>query len=578
MAAETHGDAAQFLAEHEPRLLELAIESQKAGWVFATYITDDTEALSVKADARSMAATVALAKQATAFRGPGLEGSVERRLRLLRTALSLVPPSEGRLNEELNQVVAAMQSRYAKGTYQPKGTEAPLDVQGLSRLLGTSRDLRLLEDAWTGWHALARPMRGPFERYVELANQGAREAGFPDTGAMWRSKYEMLPEEFARDVDRVWEQVRPLYASLHAYVRGRLRATFGDGALPRDGPIPAHLLGNMWAQDWALLFPIARPEGADPGYDLTERLVAKGTTPLEMVKYAERFFDSLGFDPLPTTFWERSLFVRPADRQVVCHASAWDLDFDTDLRIKMCIEVNDEDFQTIHHELGHVYYDRAYRRQPFLFRDSANDGFHEAVGDTIALSVTPEYLVRVGLLDHAPPPEKDLGLLLRRALEKVAFLPFGLLVDQWRWKVFAGEVTPATYTSSWWQLKRKYQGVVPPGPRSDEEFDPGAKFHVAASVPYMRYFLAHVLQFQFHRALARIAGGDGPLHRASIYGNRDAGGRLIRMLEMGTSRPWPEALESLTGERRLDGTAMLEYFAPLKKWLDVQNRDQPVGW
>jgi peptidyl-dipeptidase A len=421
-------------------------------------------------------------------------------------------------------------------------------------------------------------MRPEYQRFVELSNKGARELGFTDTGAMWRSKYDMPPPAFAAEVDRLYEQLRPLYTSLHTYVRSRLREHYGPDVVPADGPIPAHLLGNLWAQDWSHVYPLVAPKDADPGIDLSAILKAKNTDAREMARYGERFFTSLGFAPLPATFWERSLFVKPADREVVCHASAWDIDEVEDLRIKMCIQPTEEDFSTIHHELGHNFYQRAYNKLPFVFRDSANDGFHEAVGDAVALSVTPAYLKTLGLIESEPDASRDVGLLLRRALDKVAFVPFGLLIDQWRWKVFSGEIAPGSYNASWWELKRKYQGVAPPAPRTEAQFDPGAKYHVPANVPYTRYFLADVLQFQFHRALCRAAGQTGPLHRCSIYASKEAGQRLQKMLEMGQSRPWPEALEALTGERQMDATAILDYLAPLKKWLDEQNKGQPAGW
>jgi peptidyl-dipeptidase A len=389
----------------------------------------------------------------------------------------------------------------------------------------------------------------------------------------------MPPEDFSRELARLWAQVRPLYLSLHAYVRAKLAERYGPELVPPDGAIPAHLLGNMWAQSWGNIYPLVAPAQADAGYDLGALLEAKRVDARGMVRYGERFFTSLGFPPLPATFWERSLFVKPRDRDVVCHASAWDVDNDQDLRIKMCIETTAEDFVTVHHELGHNFYQRAYRKQPYLFRNGANDGFHEAIGDAIALSVTPGYLHEIGLLAEAPPPgQGEIALLLRRALGKVAFLPFGLLIDEWRFKVFSGEVQPDGYNAAWWKLKREYQGVAPPVPRSEADFDPGAKYHVPANVPYTRYFLADILQFQFHRGLCRAAGYTGPLSRCSIYGNKAAGERFARMLEMGQSRPWPEALEALTGERTMDAGALLEYFAPLQKWLDEQNRGKKVGF
>jgi len=421
-------------------------------------------------------------------------------------------------------------------------------------------------------------MRPQYERFVELADEGARQLGFSDLGELWRSGYDMPPGEFAGELDRLWEQVRPLYEALHCHVRASLAERYGTDLVPPGQPIPAHLLGNMWAQSWSNIFDEVGVGQSDPGFDLTALLRDAGVDAREMVRYGERFFTSLGFEPLPETFWERSLFTKPADREVVCHASAWDIDYVDDLRIKMCIEVDEEDFVTVHHELGHNFYQRAYNRLDPLYRDGANDGFHEAVGDAIALSVTPEYLVRIGLLDREPPATGDLALLMRLALDRVAFLPFGLVVDQWRWKVFSGEIGPQEYNAGWWELRKSYQGVRPPVPRTEQDFDPGAKYHVPANTPYMRYFLGSILQFQFHRALCESAGYDGPLHRCSIYGNAAAGERLIRALEMGRSRPWPEVLEALTGQRDMDATAILDYFAPLKEWLDEQNRDRVCGW
>jgi peptidyl-dipeptidase A len=417
-----------------------------------------------------------------------------------------------------------------------------------------------------------------YERFAELSNAGARELGFADVGAMWRSGYDMPPDAFSQELERLWGQVKPLYDALHAHARARLAEAYGNALVPEDGLIPAHLLGNMWAQQWGNIYPLLAPREGATAYDLAELLEKKAVDERELVRYGERFFVSLGFEPLPETFWERSLFKKPADREVVCHASAWDIDWDEDLRLKMCIEINEEDFVTVHHELGHNYYQHAYRQQPMLFRNGANDGFHEAIGDAIALSVTPAYLIEVGLLEKAPDSSADVGLLMKQALEKVAFLPFGLLVDQWRWKVFSGEVKPADYNAAWWELRRKYQGIAPPSPRGEQHFDPGAKYHVPANTPYTRYFLAQVLQFQLYRAMCREAGFEGPLYECSFYGNRAAGAKLERMLQMGQSRPWPEALEAMTGEREMDASAMYEYFEPLKSWLDEQNAGRKVGF
>jgi peptidyl-dipeptidase A len=572
-------DPAAFLKLVDEQLLLLGTAANRAGWVQNTYITQDTEIMGAQANEALVNAATAFAKHAAKFQNAQVAPAERRQLDLLRTSLTMSAPPDPKEAEELTRLVTSMEGAYGRGKYCPGGVagEDCLDIEEITQILAENRDPQKLQDVWAGWHTISVPMRKEYTRFVELSNRGAQAIGFKDTGAMWRSKYDMPPEAFAKELDRLWEQLRPLYVSLHAYVRVRLREKYG-AIVPEKGPIPAHLLGNLWQQDWSNIYPLVAPPSSTPTFSLTERLKAKKVGPLDMVRTGERFFTSLGFEPLPKTFWERSLFVKPRDREVVCHASAWNIDSVDDLRIKMCIDVNEEDFTTIHHELGHNFYQRAYNTQPMLFRDSANDGFHEAVGDTLALSVTPEYLVKIGLLDKAPSASGDTELLLRAALERLAFLPFGLLVDRWRWQVFDGTIPPDRYNRAWWDLKLKYQGVAPSSPRGEEFFDPGAKYHVPANTPYSRYFLAGILQFQFHRALAKTAGCTAPLHRCSIYGSKEAGAKLNAMLQMGASRPWPDALEALTGQREMDASAMAEYFAPLKAWLDERTKNVPVGW
>lgn len=570
-------DAKAFVEKAEDQLLKASVAAERANWVASNFITEDTERIAADGNQRRMELAAGLAKEATRFDGLALDAETARKLKLLKLSLVLAAPSDPAKSEELARIAAGMEASYGRGKWTPPGGE-PLSLEEISQRLATSRDPKELAALWAGWHEVGAGLRKDYARYVELGNAGAKELGFADMGAMWRSKYDLPPDAYAKELDRLWEQVKPLYVSLHAYVRMKLREQYGRDVVPEKGPIPAHLLGNMWAQQWGSLYPLLAPKDADPGYDLTKILVEKKTDARQMVRYGEGFFTSLGFEPLPKTFWERSLFTRPRDREVVCHASAWCVDWVDDLRLKMCIEINAEDFATVHHELGHNVYQRAYNRQPVLFRDSANDGFHEAIGDVIALSLTPEYLKKVNLLEKTPPPGKDVGYLLNMALEKIAFLPFGLLIDKWRWQAFSGEVPEARWNEAWWDLKLKYQGVVPPVARTEDHFDPGAKYHIPAGVPYSRYFLAHVLQFQMHRALAKTAGCTDPIHTCSIYGNEEAGAKLIRMLEMGQSQPWPDALEALTGQREMDATAVLDYFAPLQKWLDEQTKGQPKGW
>jgi len=568
----TADEAAKFMDDAEKRLMALSIKSGRADWVKSTYITDDTEALAADANKDLIAATTEFAEQSKRFNGVDLPADLQRKMKLLKLSLTLPAPSDPAEREELTKIAASMEGDYGKGKYCPEGDKGKcLSLSDLEEIMTNSRDPEELKKAWLGWHQIAVPIRKDYVRFVELSNKGAKEMGFKDTGAMWREKYDMEPDAFSAEMERLWQQVKPLYDSLYTYTRHKLSEKYGKDIVPEDKPIPAHLLGNMWAQTWGNVYPILAPATSDRGYDLTKTLKARNTDAKQMVRYGEGFFTSLGFEQLPPTFWDRSLFAKPVDHDVVCHASAWDIDLEKDVRLKMCVNINEEDFSTVHHELGHNYYQMAYAGQPFLFRDSANDAFHEAIGDTIALSVTPPYLKQLGLIDKVPEPSADIGFLLNRALDKVAFLPFGYLVDQWRWKVFSGEIKPEDYNKAWWDLREKYQGVAPPVPRSEQDFDAGAKYHVPANTPYARYFLAAILQFQFHRALCREAGFNGPLYQCSIYGNKKAGDKLHAMLAMGLSKPWPDALKAMTGEDKMDATAIIDYFAPLKTWLDEQN-------
>jgi peptidyl-dipeptidase A len=569
----TKDEAEKFLADAEKRLLDLNIKAGRADWVKSTFITDDTESLAAEANDNLIAATTELAEQARRYENIDLPAESKRKLKLLKLSLTLPAPKDPKERNELTKLAASMEGEYGKGKYCPDGANGKcLSLPDLEDIMTNSRDPEELKKAWVGWHQIAIPIRKEYVRFVELSNKGATEMGFKDTGAMWRSKYDMEPDAFAAEMERLWQQVKPLYDSLYTYTRRKLSEKYGPAVVPLDKPIPAHLLGNMWAQSWSNVYPLLAPADADRGYDLTQTLKARNTDAKQMVRYGEGFFTSLGFEPLPPSFWERSMITKPADREVVCHASAWDIDYEKDVRLKMCISINEEDFSVVHHELGHNYYQMAYSGKPFLFRESANDAFHEAIGDTIALSVTPPYLKQLGLIDKVPDQRADIGFLLNRALDKVAFLPFGYLVDQWRWKVFSGEVKPENYNQAWWNLREQYQGVAPPVPRTEVDFDAGAKYHVPANTPYARYFLAAILQFQFHRALCREAGFTGPLYQCSIYNNKKAGEKLKAMLAMGSSEPWPAALKAMTGEDKMDATTIIDYFAPLKSWLDEQNK------
>lgn len=579
--APSIAEAEAFLARAEKDLFDFSVEGGRVAWVNSTYITDDTDALAAKYGEIGTEKSVQYALEAAKYQNvSGLSSEAKRKLDILRGGLVLPAPTTPGAAKELAEIATRLNSSYGKGKGTLKGQ--PISGSDIEAEMGTNRNPDELKEMWVSWHDnVGAPMKTDYVRMVEIANKGAQELGFADLGAMWRSVYDMPADDFAKLTDKLWLEVKPLYDELHTYVRTQLNKKYGDAVQGKTGAIRADLLGNMWAQEWGDIYDIVAPAGSgDIGYDIGELLKAKKVDEIGMVKIGEGFFSSLGFAPLPQTFYARSQFLKPADREVVCHASAWNIDNVDDLRIKMCIKINSNDFVTVHHELGHNYYQRAYNKQSYLHLNGANDGFHEAIGDAIALSITPEYLVQIGLLDASkvPSADKDNGLLLRQAMDKVAFLPFSVIVDKWRWGVFAGDIKPADYNTAWTKLRTQYQGIVPPVLRDVNAFDAGAKYHVPGNTPYTRYFLARILQFQFYKAACDAAGWKGPLHRCSFYGNKEVGKRLNAMLEMGASKPWPDALEAFTGSREMSGKAMLEYFAPLMKWLKTQNKGARKGW
>ena len=574
--------AADWVAMVEQDMFDFSVEYGRVLWLNSTYIVHDSNQLAAKYGAQATEKSVRYANEAARYaQVAGLDPEVARKLDILRNGIVMPAPVRDGAATELNEIATKLNSQYGQGKGMLGGEE--INGSDIEAEMGNlERTPAELAEMWTSWHDnVGAPMREDYQRMIAIANEGSKELGFADLGAMWRSDFDMDPDQFAAETERMWQEVKPLYMALHTYVRGKLNAKYGAEVQPADGPIRADLLGNMWAQEWGNIYPLVAPEGAgDIGYDLTDLIAAKGLDEIQMVRTGEGFFSSLGFEPLPDTFWERSQFVKPRDREVVCHASAWDVDNVDDLRIKMCIKKNADDFVTIHHELGHNYYQRAYNQQDYLHLNGANDGFHEAIGDMIARSITPEYCGQIDMLDEAdvPSADKDIGLLLRQAMDKVAFLPFGLMVDRYRWQLFDGTIPADQLNKGWNDLRLEYQGIVPPVERDESGFDAGAKYHIPGNVPYTRYFLARILQFQFFKAACDQAGWEGPLHRCSFYGNEEVGKNLAAMLEMGASKPWPDALEAFTGERQMSGTAMVEYFAPLKAWLDEQNAGQTEGW
>jgi peptidyl-dipeptidase A len=575
-AAET---ADEFVARTNKELADISLEVNAAGWTQATYITFDTQFLTAKANERLLGAFSGLVAESKKFEGQPMSPASRRTIELLKLGLPAPAPDDPQKRAELAAVLAGMEAKYGSAKYCPKGPDSCRDETALKAVVATSRDYDELLDAWQGWHDAARPLRADYQRYVTLANEGARELGYKDLGAMWRSGYDMPADDFTKEANRLWGQVEPFYQQLQCYTRARLAKKYGEDKVPAGKPIPAHLLGNMWAQQWDAIYDLLEPYPGVNNLDVDGALKTQGYDAIRMTRSAEDFYKSIGFPALPQTFWERSMLVKPRDRDVVCHASAWQMDAGNDVRIKMCIEPTADSLETIYHEMGHVYYDLWYRNQPFMFQGGAHDGFHEAIGDTITLSMTPAYLAKIGLVPpQKPSKEAEINALMQRALLKIAFLPFGKVIDEWRWKVFSGEIQPANYNSTWWALREKYQGVAPPVPRTEADFDPGAKYHVPGNTPYTRYFLSFILQFQFQKALCAAAGYKGPLAECSIYGNEAAGKKFAAMLSKGQSQPWQDTLYELTGTREMDASAILEYFAPLRSWLAEQNKGQKCGW
>ncbi len=577
-AAQPTETADEFVARINDELAELNREIGAADWVRSTYITEDTAILASKASERYAEWHSRNVQASMQYDGLELAPQTRRALDLLKLGTSAPAPDDAAKRSEIAAITTELEGMYGAGQYCNSADECR-GGQELEDFMTSNRDYDELLDAWQGWRRIAVPMRDKYERFVELANEGANELGYGDLGEMWRSGYDMSADEFQADTARLWEEVKPLYDALHCHVRARLGEVYGDGKVSQEGPIPAHLLGNMWAQGWSFIYDLMEPYPGVSDLDVDSTLQTKNYSPQEMVRSAESFYVSLGMPRLPDTFWERSMFTKPADRDVVCHASAWGLDGGEDLRIKMCIRQNYDELRVIYHELGHNYYQRAYKDQPPIFQNSAHSGFHEAVGDTVTLSMTPSYLAEVGLIGSAEESrEAVINRQMMMALDKIAFLPFAKLVDEWRWGVFSGEITAQNYNQAWWDLRTRYQGIAPAVTRSEADFDPGAKYHIPGNVSYTRYFLAAVLQFQFQRALCAVAGHEGELQACSVFGSEEAGEKFYAMLEAGQSAPWQETLEKLTGTRQMDATAIIDYFEPLMAYLAEQNEGRNCGW
>ena len=571
-----------FLNEIEKENLEFGPVISSASWISSNFITFDSQKVIADYGTRYTLDALDKARRASGFDGLEVSDEKRRMLNILKTSFVMPPPLDNELAAELSKITTSLGAMYGSGEHC-FDDGACYDLEAFETIIDNSRDPKELLKAWSGWHEISKPMKPMYMRMVEIGNQGASDLGYQNLSDLWFSKYDMPADEFLAETDRVWEEVKPLYDALHCHVRAKLNDHYGDDIVSTSDPLPVHMLGNMWGQSWSNIYDLVYPKQKElSSVNLTEIIEERKLTEIDMVEYAEDFFISIGFEALPDTFWERSLFVKPEDRSVVCHASAWNLDpANNDLRIKMCIEKNEEDFITIHHELGHIFYYQAYNHLPTLFQGGANDGFHEAFGDLLTLSITPEYLKKINFInqDEADRAEKDfIGLLMKQALEGVVIIPWALMLDKWRAGIFEGDITEENLNESWWEMRKYYQGIAPPSERSEEYFDAGAKYHIPGNTPYTRYYLARIMQYQFHEALCEASGYDGYLHECSVYGNKDAGEKIISTMALGQSLPWQDAFEKITDSRKLSGESILSYYAPLKKWLDEQNEFRTCGW
>ena len=553
-----------------------------ASWISSNFITYDSQKVIADYGTRYTLKSLERSREASFFDDVSTSVEKRRMLNILKSSFVMPPPLNKELASELSSITTSLEAMYGSGEHcYEDGT--CYDLEAFESIIDNSRDPEELLRAWQGWHEIGKPMRPMYMRMVDIGNQGSRDLGYEGLSDLWFSKYDMPADDFLNETDRVWEEVKPLYDALHCHVRAKLNEHYGDDVVSESGPLPVHLLGNMWGQSWSNIYDLVYTEESQQNsVNVSKIIEEKRLDEIDMVKYAEDFFLSIGFEPLPDTFWERSLFVKPRDRSVVCHASAWNLDpANNDLRIKMCIEKNEEDFVTIHHELGHIFYYQAYNHLPTLFQGGANDGFHEAFGDLLTLSITPDYLTKINFITEEEAlvaKEDSIGLLMKQALDGVVVVPWALMLDKWRSGVFNGEVDETNLNSSWWKLREYYQGITTSTERSEDYFDPGAKYHIPGNTPYTRYYLARIMQYQFHEALCNEIEFDGLLHECSIYGSEKAGDRIISTMAMGESLPWQDAFENLTGSRKLSGKSILNYYAPLMEWLDEQNINRTCGW
>jgi len=588
---DTESQAADFIAKAELELQVITISSTFDEWDYATNINEETKKKKTKSSEEYSKLSKKLGKEAQSFDLNQIQDyDVKRKLNMLKNIGTAALP-EDKLSEflDLTTSMAEMYSTAKVPSRDNRRHQLSLEPE-VSEVMARSRDPEELRYYWEQWRrATGERMGDQYRQYIDLYNEAATLNGFSDASQMKVDPYESAT--FQQEMEATWQGLKPLYEQLHAYVRHKLHRYYGDRVMEATGAMPAHILGNMWAQQWNNIADLVKPYPDKPSIDVTEAMVKQGWTPKVMFEKADDFFQSLGLRRVPAEFWSGSMIERPEDgREVICHASAWDFYNAKDFRIKQCTRVTQEDFITVNHEMGHIQYQMQYSNLSHLYRDGANPGFHEGVADILSLAVdTGTYYQKLGLLSpdlDISDEETNINILFDMALKRVAFLPFAYLVDKYRWDLYSGRVAREDMNCHWWKLRSEIQGLRPPSQRSSAQFDAGSKFHVAADIGYVRYFTAFIYEFQFYRELCLASGkyvpGDPskPLHQCNFYGSKAAGAKLREMLRMGASRPWKEVMEVMTGEPRMDTAAIREYFRPLEAWLEAENTRHGVrvGW
>ncbi|KAM6291936.1 angiotensin-converting enzyme 2 [Porphyrio hochstetteri] len=584
-------EAQRFLEDFNRRVEDISYESSIASWNYNTNITEENANKMNEADSKWSAFYDEASRNASSFPLASIQDDLTRlQIQSLqdRGSSNLSPEKY----ERLSTVLSKMSTIYSTGTVckTTEPSECLVLEPGLDIIMANSTDYHERLWAWEGWRAnVGRMMRPLYEEYVDLKNEIATLNNYSDYGDYWRANYEAdYPENYKysrdqliKDVEKTFEQIKPLYQQLHAYVRHRLEQFYGPEFISSTGCLPAHLLGDMWGRFWTNLYPLTVPYPAKPNIDVTSTMVLKKWDAMKIFKAAETFFDSIGLYKMTEGFWNNSMLTEPTDnRKVVCHPTAWDLG-KGDYRIKMCTKVTMDDFLTAHHEMGHIEYDMAYSKQPYLLRGGANEGFHEAVGEIMSLSAaTPQHLKSLDLLEPTfqEDEETEINFLLKQALTIVGTMPFTYMLEKWRWMVFRGEITKEEWTKRWWEMKREIVGVVEPVLHDETYCDPAVLFHVSNDYSFIRYYTRTIYQFQFQEALCKAANHNGPLHTCDITNSTAAGTKLRELLELGRTKPWTQALENVTGEKYMNAAPLLHYFEPLYEWLQGNNSGRYIGW